>query len=30
MASRIRGVHTDKPDTIVIRVAWDGDDGAEM
>jgi hypothetical protein len=30
MASGIRAVHTGKPDTVVMRVAWDGDDGAEM
>jgi hypothetical protein len=30
MALGVRGVHTGKPDTIVMRVAWDGDDGAEM
>jgi hypothetical protein len=30
MASGVRGVYTDKPDTVVMHVAWDGDDGAEM
>jgi hypothetical protein len=30
MASGVRGVHTGKLGTIVMRVAWDSDDGAGM
>jgi hypothetical protein len=30
MASGVCGVHTGKPDTVVMRVAWDGDDGGDV
>jgi hypothetical protein len=30
MASSVCGVHTGKLGTVVMRVAWDGDDGAGM
>jgi hypothetical protein len=30
MASGTRGVHTGKPDTVGMRVAWDGDDGRDV